>query len=229
MFNYDPGDQRSELQAQGFAHLRGVLNADFVAHMRGFLTQALNEADKESQDWKIEGKKRQFVFEFPSVEAANEFRAGMCRLTDIVVDDFTISERHLKVYDDRANPYPAPHKDRSASQFSIGLPVDLADQSTVCVFPDLEPGHNEEDHAIFLGGEDQSNIDTLYASEEAVMLNEKVGDVVVFLGSTLFHERVRAAGTAILYLKVNDAGIDPLGENIYASGEPRGLAAFAAE
>jgi len=229
MFNFDPGQYRSDLEKNGFAHLKGVLTPEFVSHMKRFLAEALSEAEKESQDWKIEGKKRQFVFEFPSDKDADRFRRGMSRLTGIAIDDFTISERHLKVYDDRANPYPAPHKDRSASQYSIGLPVDLADRSTVCVFPDLEPGHNEEDHAVFLEDEDQGGIDALYASKQAIMLNEQIGDVVIFLGSTLFHERVRAAGTAVLYFKVNAAGIDPLGENIYAREDLSEAVAVAAE
>ena len=229
MFNFDLGDHRCELQKQGFAHLKGILSNDFLTYMQGDLHKALNDRGQESQGWKVDGKKRQFVFDFPSARAANQFRAGMARLTDIPADNFTLAERHLKIYDQHAQPYPAPHKDRSAAQFSIGLPVFLAQQSTVCVFPDLDPGHNEEGSAVFLSAKDQDSIEALYASDEAIMLNEKVGDLVIFLGSTLFHERVCAAGTAILYLKINDAGIDPLGHNIYARTTGRGLATFAAE
>ena len=56
------------------------------------------------------------------------------------------------------------------------------------------------------------------------MLHEKVGDLVVFLGSAIFHERVKAGGAAILYIKVNDAGRDPLGENIYGDKQDVELA-----
>ena len=45
------------------------------------------------------------------------------------------------------------------------------------------------------------------------MLNEQFGDLIAFLGSSIFHERVRPAGAAILYVKGNG---DPLGENIFA-------------
>ncbi|MGK7653003.1 hypothetical protein ACSQ76_11485 [Roseovarius sp. B08] len=217
MFNYDPGMQAGEIASQGYAHLKGVLTDDFRSYLQTFLAAAMTEASNESDDWKIKGKKRQFVFDFPSDEAAEEFRKGMARLTGIAEDDFTVSERHLKVYDDAANPYPAPHKDRSASYFSIGLPVRIPEGSTVCVFPSLDPGPNTEPKAVFLEEGDSEKIRALYDSPEARMLNESLGDVVVFLGSSLYHERVKAAGTAVLYIKVNGDRSDPLGENIYAS------------
>jgi hypothetical protein len=217
LFNYDPASHRADLQAQGYAHLKQVLSEEFVAQLRGFYADAMAQAKSESADWAVKGKKRQFVYDFPSTEAAEEFRAGMAALTGIRAESLTISERHLKVYDEAANPWPAPHKDRSASHYSIGLPVDLPEGSTVCVFPELEPGDNTSDRAIFLGGGTLEDTSEIYARPDAKFLNEKVGDVVLFLGSALYHERVRGAGTAILYIKVNGAGVDPLGENIFAA------------
>jgi len=156
---------------------------------------------------------------FRSVAAAEIFRDGMARLTGIGPQDFTISERHLKVYDEAADPWPAPHKDRNASHFSIGLPVVLPEGSSVCVFPDLEPGPNTEERAVFLSPPPGGTARDIYRSARAEILNERLGDMVVFLGSALFHERVNGAGTSVLYIKVNGRGEDPLGENIYA-GNP---------
>ncbi len=215
MFRFDPASHRADLQSRGFAHLKGVLTAEFVAHLADWHQSAMSRSDDESLKWRIAGKKRQFVFDFPQTETAHEFRAGMAGLTGIPEGDFTISERHLKVYDADANPFPAPHKDRAASHYSIGIPVDLAPGSSVCVFPDLAPGHNAEDHAVFITDRDDPEAARIYDTENAVLLNEKVGDLILFLGSALWHERVRAAGTAILYLKVNGRGEDPLGENLY--------------
>ncbi len=220
LFKYDPASHRADLQAQGYAHLKDVLSDEFVDQLRAFYVDAMDRAKSESADWAVKGKKRQFVFDFPSTEAAEQFRVGMAALTGIDAQSLTISERHLKVYDEAANPWPAPHKDRSASHYSIGLPVDLAQDSTVCVFPDLDPGDNTSDRAVFLGGGALTDTAEIYARPDAKFLNEKVGDIVLFLGSALYHERVRAAGTAILYIKVNGEGIDPLGENIFARAEP---------
>lgn len=216
VFDYDPARHRADLAEKGYAHLKGVLSKEFVAELQSFLDRSMAEAANESDTWKIKGKKRQFVFEFSSTEAASELRRGLAALTGIAESDFTISERHLKVYDDAADPYPAPHKDRSASHYSIGLPVRLPEGSSVCVFPEMEFGHNTEPRAVFMAAEDPDARRALYASDQARLLNEEVGDVVIFLGSRIYHERVRGAGTAILYIKCNGEGDDPLSENIYA-------------
>lgn len=217
MFNYDPARQRAQLSSQGYAHLKGVLSDAFVAHLTQIFERALASHDSESDDWRITGKKRQFVFDFPSEADAEAFRIGMAGLTGIAPERFTISERHIKLYDDAAEPYPAPHKDRSASHFSIGLPIRLPQGSTVAVFPKLDPGPNPEERAVFLSPEPGQDMATLYAAPEADLLHEQVGDVVIFLGSALYHERMKSAGTAVLYIKVNGVGEDPLGENIYAA------------
>lgn len=216
VFNYDPANYRSDLQSGGYALLKDLLTPGFVSYIADFHKKSMAEQESESLEWKISGKKRQFVFDFPSERSAFEFRHGMAHLTDINEDDFTISERHLKVYDENAAPYPCPHKDRSASHYSVGIPVDLPDGSSVCVFPNLEPGNNEEDHAVFITDRDDPEATRFYQSDDAILLNEEVGDLIIFLGSALYHERVKAAGTSVLYLKVNGAGVDPLGENIYS-------------
>ena len=215
LFRYNPARAKAQLKARGYAHLRQVLSPEFEEYLKTFLTEALAKTSLESEDWHIRGKKRQFVFDFPDEAAAEEFRLALTELTEIPYFRFTISERHLKLYDPNAEPFPAPHKDRSASHFSIGLPVRLPAGSTVCMFPDLDPGENPEDHATFLAKGSSEDIRALYASSQAEMLDEAVGDMVVFWGSRIYHERVMGAGTAVLYIKVNGIGEDPLGENIY--------------
>ena len=216
LFKYDPATAHETFKKQGYVHLKDLLADDFVGYLKTFYEDSQSNNLNEAQNWKIYGKKRQYVFEFPSDEVAMEFRDGLAALTGIDRDNFTISERHLKVYDETADPWPAPHKDRAASEVSIGLPVNLSEGSSVCVFPELQWGPNTEERAVFLTAEDHEDIANVYEKETAVFLNEQVGDLVVFLGSTIFHERVKAAGAAILYIKANGDGRDPLGENIYA-------------
>ncbi|MEL6386931.1 MAG: hypothetical protein AAFR00_06240 [Pseudomonadota bacterium] len=224
VFKYDPGLEHDRFKQEGFVHLRDVLDADIVAHIDKFYKQSMASEANESQDWKIYGKKRQFVYDFPDDEAALEFRDGMARLIGIDPTDFTISERHLKVYDPAAEAWPAPHKDRAASMVSIGLPIHLPKGSSVCVFPELQFGANEEERAVFLTEKDHPNLSTVYESEKAVLLNESIGDVICFLGSALFHERVNPAGAAVLYIKANGDGRDPLGEDIYSRMAERATA-----
>ena len=64
--------------------------------------------------------------------------------------------------------------------------------------------------------QDHPGLEDIYNSADALPLNEELGDMIIFLGSSIYHERIRPRGTAVLYIKVNDEGFDPLGENIYA-------------
>ena len=216
IFNSDPGLYRERLLKDGYVHLKGILTDSFVQYIKDFYAKAMDDSADENKEWRITGKKRQFVFEFPSNEAALEFRAGLARLTGLNEKKVTFSERHLKVYEESAPKWPAPHKDRAASQYSIGLPVDLPQGSSVCVFPKMDAGPNLEERAVFIKDGDRSDFSELYKSKDAVILNEQVGDIVAFLGSALYHERVNAGGTAVLYIKMNDDGRDPLGENIFS-------------
>ncbi len=217
MFNFDPGVAQEQFSEQGFVHLRNVLTPAFLEQLSGFYQRCLAEQTNEQDAWKIYGKKRQYLFDFPSRDDAEEFRRAMATLTGIAHEDFTVSERHLKVYDAAAEPWPAPHKDRAASEISIGLPVHIPEGSSACVFPDLQFGPNPEEKAVFLTDRDHPDLENVYRKEECVMLGEQPGDIVAFLGSSVFHERVNPAGAAILYIKVNGTGRDPLGENIYAA------------
>jgi hypothetical protein len=219
MFNFDPGGARADFEQRGYVHLRGVLKQEVVDTLTDFLAKSLHDNSDERGEWRIYGKKRQFLFDFPDTETAEQFRRGMAALTGIEQDDFTISERHLKVYDSDAAPWPAPHKDRAASEISIGLPVAIPEKSSACVFPGLQPGANMEERAVFLTDRDHPHLNEIYQLEECVMLHEKPGDLVVFLGSSIYHERVHPAGAAILYIKVNGTGSDPLGEDIYRARE----------
>jgi hypothetical protein len=214
MFNYDPARYRDALDREGYVHLKSILTDDFLDSLTGFFEAALADANKESADWRIAKKKRQFVYEFPSDEAAETFRTRIAELTGIDADTLTISERHIKLYEPDAAPYPAPHKDRAASSFSIGFPIKLPQGSSVCVFPDLDPGPNEEERAVFLDTGPDGSAEAMYASDSAKVLNEELGDMIVFLGSAIYHERMRGAGTAVLYIKINGEGADPLGEHI---------------
>lgn len=219
MFNFDPGVARAEFEQSGYVHLREVLKQAVIDNLNDFLKKALQESVDEQGEWRIYGKKRQFLYDFPDSETAEKFRCGMAALTGIDYDELTISERHLKVYDRDAKPWPAPHKDRAASQISIGLPVSIPENSSACVFPGLQAGPNPEEHAVFMTDRDHPHLDKIYQLEECVMLHERPGDLVAFLGSSIYHERVHPAGAAILYIKVNGAGSDPLGQDIYHATE----------
>lgn len=214
-FKRDPGAYRKQLERDGFILLKDILSDRLMAHLKAFHASTKIGEVAEFGTWRIGGKKQQFLYDFPSEDVALNFRKGIAALTGMDEEAITISERHLKQYDEQAPDYPAPHKDRGASKYSIGLPVYLGPETSVCVFPYLDRTPNKADKAVFLTDIDHPGLADIYASREALPLNEELGDIIVFLGSSIYHERVRPRGTAVLYVKVNDQGFDPLRENIY--------------
>lgn len=213
-----------QLQRDGYVLLKDIVSDGFMATLKDYLSQTRSGDVSEYGTWRIGGKKHQYLYDFPSTEIASRFRAQLAALTGLDEDHFTISERHLKQYEDDAPDYPAPHKDRGASKYSIGLPIHLGPETSVCVFPTLDRTPNDSERAVFMTDKDHPGLADIYESSEALPLNEELGDMIVFLGSGIYHERVRPRGTAVLYIKVNDDGFDPLGENIYGK-EPQLVAA----
>ena len=215
-FKRNLGTYREQLERDGYILLKDVLSENFMADLKTYLDRSRTGQVEEYGKWRIGGKKHQFLYDFPDEAIAERFRTEVAALTGLNRETFTISERHLKQYENDAPDYPAPHKDRGASQFSIGLPVYLGPETSVCVFPTLDRTPNEAERAVFMTEQDHPGLEGIYASPEALPLHEELGDMIVFLGSAIYHERIRARGTSVIYIKVNDEGFDPLGENIYA-------------
>ena len=216
VFKRKLGAYRNQLERDGFILLKDILSDSFMAALKDFLERSRAGTVAEYNTWRIGGKKHQFLFDFPSKAMAMAFRDGIAALTGMTQDDLTISERHLKQYENDAPDYPAPHKDRGASKFSIGLPIYLGPETSVCVFPNLDRTPNPGECAVFMTEQDHPGLEHIYNSPDALPLNEELGDMIVFLGSAIYHERIRPRGTSVVYIKVNDEGFDPLGENIYA-------------
>lgn len=219
VFNRQLSTYRSQLERDGYILLKDILSDSFMSSLKNFLERSRAGTVAEYGKWRIGGKKQQFLFDFPSQDIANEFRDGIAALTGMSAAAITISERHLKQYENDAPDYPAPHKDRGASKYSIGLPIYLGPETSVCVFPNLDRAPNEAERAVFMTEQDHPDLEGIYKSADALLIHEQLGDMVVFLGSTIYHERIRPRGTAVLYIKLNDEGFDPLGENIFAQAK----------
>jgi hypothetical protein len=215
-FKRDLGAYREQLKRDGYVLLKDVLSEAFMCDLKSYLERSRSGDVQEYGRWRIGGKKQQFLYDFPDATMAERFREEIAALTGLNAGTFTISERHLKQYDTDAPEYPAPHKDRGASKFSIGLPVYLGPDTSVCVFPKLDRTPNDGERAVFMTEQDHPGLKDIYDSPDALPLHEALGDMIVFLGSAIYHERIRPRGTSVVYIKVNDEGFDPLGENIYA-------------
>ena len=127
----------------------------------------------------------------------------------------TLSERHINGYDSAADPEPAPHKDRYASQISVGLSIDIPAGSQLVIYPydhlELNPFNTAADLYDSLPAHEKPEV--VVRSAREVVIDDRPGDVVVFHGNCTWHLRRNSADSYNLYFKFNDFDCDPLGED----------------
>src|SRR5262249_9123386 len=155
-------------------------------------------------------------FEFPDdVEYPDELFDMVAEVCGLNRAAMTLSERHIQCYEANAAPDPPAHKDRFPSQVSVGLSIDIPEDSTLVLYPHDHRGvkafNKAADFPASLQQDERPEVVLKNARE--VELKDRARDVVMFAGSTTWHLRRRAAGSLNLYLKFNDFGCDPLGED----------------
>lgn len=213
VFRRDLGTEKARLAQQSYVHLENVLSGEFVGLLKEYGEKIASSELDEIEAWHIPGKKRQYLLDFPSMDFLDAFRNGIAAITGCNSDDITLSERHIKVYLDNAPDFPVPHMDRQAAAFTIGFPIYLPEASEVCFFPHMSREENTAERAVFADIPEGTDMEKFYDDDRIVKLKGSIGDMIIFHGSTIYHERIRGAGAAILYIKVNADGRDPLGEH----------------
>jgi hypothetical protein len=198
MFAFDPADHADTYTQQGWVRIPAGVNPEF----HGLLVDYAHHHD-EVGAYHIPGKKRQLVFDALDEIDVDQARDTIATLTGLARNALVISERHLQAYTDGAYLNPEAHKDRYSSQISVGLSVISPPQTTLALWPHGDRTVNQTDRAIY----------SHPAEPPTVEFHDNPRDVVVFAGHNTWHVRRRAAGTVNLYLKFNDFGYDPLGEN----------------
>ncbi len=201
------------LRERNYLHLENVLSQDFTNVLGEVRDRILSGAQDDIPDWHIEGKKRQYLFDFPSEAFLEDFLLSMSEITGKAPENLTIGERHIKVYLENAAPFPAPHLDRRASEFTVGFPIVIPDASEVCFLPHLGFEENTDERARFIKLGDGVDMAAYYKDPRIVKAQGRLGDMFIFYGSRVWHERIHPAGSMILYTKLNTMGSDPLGEN----------------
>jgi len=212
-FVKDLAKSKSSLQQQNFLHLEDVLSDEVKDVLERYGREIAENRLDEIGEWRISGKKRQFLFDFPSQNFLDEFCKGIGGITGHSGSDITIGERHIKVYHDDAEDFPAPHMDRQAAELTIGFPIYIADESRVCFFPHLSRNENVSEKASYADVPEGTNMEQYYEDDRIVKMKGKIGDMFIFHGSTIYHERIKPAGSVILYIKINASNRDPLGEH----------------
>jgi hypothetical protein len=126
----------------------------------------------------------------------------------------TLSERHVNVYAADAAPFPRPHKDRLASQVSIGISIDVPPGSHLVLWPDDDRYPNPLQRPGLTESLPPESIpEASLAGARPVCIYDRPGDVVLFAGSAMWHTRHNPADAVVVYFKCNDFGSDPLGED----------------
>ena len=227
IFDFDPSEYRDTFEAQGWVHVRGGIDSEFLGALREFVSTSLGERRVEGAA--IGGKKDQALFEFPAeTDFPGELFDVIAAMCGLDRGGMTLSERHIKAYTADAPPDPTPHKDRYASQVSVGLSIDIPDASRLLLYPDDQVSVNPHNISAALlenlpAGE---HPDVVLKDVAAVEIDDSAGDVVAFRGSAIWHCRRNAAGAVNLYLKMNDFGCDPLGEDPQTAERRRATLAF---
>lgn len=212
VFSFDPQAYAEEYRTRGWVHIRNGITPEFL--------DAVEEYTKRLEEHKLDqhrfrGKKEQALYEFPPSVEFDELYDAVATMCGFNRPTMTLSERHFQIYDAEADPEPAAHKDRLPSQVSVGLSIAIPEDSRLVLYPDVHRELNPFNTSVGLRRSLQPDElpEVILKGAPEVELDDRRGDVVAFPGSTTWHLRRRAAGAVNLYLKFNDFGCDPLGED----------------
>jgi hypothetical protein len=213
-FRFDPKAYAEQYATDGYVHVVKGVNPEFVEFT---LAQARNliGADADLREWKFNGKKAQFLFDFPSREDWSGVKDAVAALTGLSRRALTLCERHIKVYDANAPEAPPPHKDRLASEVAVGFPLVVAQGSHLVLYPkqNLDVNRFGSTELYRRSLDEDALPEKGLAGVEPVRVDMQPGDVVMFRGSAIYHERIKAANSIVLYFKFNALRLDPLGED----------------
>lgn len=214
-FAFEPARYAGDYAERGYVHIRQGINRDFLKFALDQL-ERLQAAEAKLENWEFKGKKSQFLFEFPEDgDWPLGVKAKVAAVAGLPAAKMTLCERHIKAYHATAPDSPPPHKDRVASQVAVGIALLVPEGSDMVLYPE----HHREVNAFASTELLRRSLDEdalpekLLAGVAPVRLNMRPGDVVIFRGSSIYHERHRPANTVVLYLKFNALGLDPLCED----------------
>jgi hypothetical protein len=214
VFAFDPADYRDEYATRGWIHVREGIDPEFLDYLRDFVASSLESHHVEGKA--ISGTKQQALFEFPpEVDFPGHLFDVVAEVSGMRRATMTLSERHLKAYDTDTPAVPVAHKDRLASQCSVGLSIDIPADSRLVLYPQAsrEPNVFNVSAALLESLSPTEHPTVALRDLSPVEIADRPGDVVMFPGSTVWHARLNGAATRNLYLKFNDFGSDPLGED----------------
>jgi hypothetical protein len=214
IFAFDPAEHRDHYAEHGWVHIRDGIDPEFFEVLRRFTDESFGSHKVEGRA--IGGRKEQALYEFPpEIDFPGELFDVVADLCGLHRPTMALSERHIKAYDEDAPSVPVPHKDRYASQVSIGLAIDVLGPSRLLLYPydELEVNPLNVSAAYLQSLPPERRPEVALQDIAPVELDDAPGDVMMFRGNAVWHCRQDAANVTNLYLKLNDFNQDPLGED----------------
>ena len=217
VFEFEPSDYAASYAENGYVHIPGGASADFMRYALHFTkTHIDSNRDNKLTNWQFAGKKLQFLMEFSDNSDYPEgLYAAVASVAGLDVERMMIGERHVKVYASDAAASPPPHKDRLASEVTVGVGLRIPVDSRVVLYPDCERTVNP-----YLSAQewrdslDESDLpENVLEGVEPVEIDMRSGDVVMFAGNSIYHERIHPSNAWVLYMKFNAMRLDPIGED----------------
>jgi hypothetical protein len=229
VFDFDPAEYAAAYRDDGYVHIRGGLSAEFHASLVEYAERELTS--HKLDDFAIKGKKEQSLYDFPAEVDIGELYEVVCGTCGLDRATVTLSERHIQIYEADAAPEPPAHKDRFPSQVSMGFSISIPAESRLVLYPyshrETNPFNTSAGLRRHLQPDEYPEVVLKDARE--LVLDDQDRDVVMFHGNNTWHLRRNAAHALNLYLKFNDFGLDPLGEDPFTEGRrARTLAAVGA-
>ena len=214
LFCFDPAKYAEHFAREGYVHIPQGVTEQFYAKMAAQVEE--NMRTKKMKEFAI-GDKQQAMYAFPDDgnDYVTELCAAVAGVTGLPADEIVLSERHVKSYDADAAPEPHAHKDRFASQISVGLSVHVKEGSTLVLYPYDENEVNPFNRSVDL----RASLSTDQYPEarlkkgRRIEIKDAARDVIMFRGHSIWHLRANPALTTMLYFKVNAFNCDPLGED----------------
>lgn len=213
LFSFDPADFADQFAREDYVCIpQGLTEAAYQ-----YLSRQVDEyIEARRMPEFARGNKQQSLYDFPTDnDFYQQFVRGMAALGGMDPDKLVISERHIKGYESDAVPNPMPHKDRLATELSVGFTIRNPRRSTLVIYPDADRSVNPFQSWAELRASlpPEQLPPAVLQGARRVEFQDQPGDVIAFRGNEIWHARENGADTVMLYFKINAFHSDPLGED----------------
>jgi hypothetical protein len=216
MFNFDPASYADAFANRGYVYIAKGLTQEFYGQLVKHVDGSLGK--NRLKDFAL-GDKQQALYEFLEPNHYDELREVVATICGLDTTSLLVAERHIKAYDGGADPYPLAHKDRFGSEVAVGFSIHVPEGSTLVLYPEHDVGANPFNSTAELRSSFCAHTAPELELKNArrVEIHDKPRDVILFTGSAMWHLRERAAGTTVIYLKLNTYNCDTLGEDRHSA------------